>query len=55
MVFLSTLPVSAGAPLDTVQTNINKVLDVLRDPKLKTESAKEIKKRNSMLSMNSVR
>ena len=44
MVFLSTLPVSAGAPLDTVQTNINKVLDVLRDPKLKTESAKEIKK-----------
>ena len=44
MVFLSTLPVSAGAPLATVQTNINKVLDVLRDPKLKTESAKEIKK-----------
>ncbi len=44
MVFLSTLPVSAGAPLDTVQTNINKALDVLRDPKLKTESAKEIKK-----------
>ena len=44
MVFLSTLPVSAGAPLDTVQTNINKVLDVLRDPKLKAESAKEIKK-----------
>ena len=44
MVFLSTLPVSAGAPLDTVQTNINKALDVLRDPKLKAESAKEIKK-----------
>ena len=42
--FLSTLPVSAGAPLDTVQTNVNKVLDVLRDPKLKAESAKEIKK-----------
>jgi phospholipid transport system substrate-binding protein len=44
MFFLSTLPVYAGAPLDTVQTNGNKVLDVLRDPKLKAESAKEIKK-----------
>jgi len=44
MFFLSTLPVYAGAPLDTVQTNVNKVLDVLRDPKLKDESAKGIKK-----------
>jgi phospholipid transport system substrate-binding protein len=44
MFFLSTLPVYAGAPLDTVETNVNKVLDVLRDPKLKAESAKEIKK-----------
>ncbi len=44
MFFLSTLPVYAAAPLDTVQTNVNKVLDVLRDPKLKAESAKEIKK-----------
>ena len=44
MFFLSALPVYAGAPLDTVQTNVNKVLDVLRDPKLKAESAKEIKK-----------
>ena len=44
MFFLSTLPVYAGAPLDTVQTNVNKVLDVLRDPKLKAESAKGIKK-----------
>ncbi len=44
MFFLSTLPVYAGAPLDTVQTNVNKVLDVLRDPKLKGESAKGIKK-----------
>ncbi len=42
--FLSTLPVYAGAPLDTIQTNVNKVLDVLRDPKLKGESAKKIKK-----------
>jgi phospholipid transport system substrate-binding protein len=44
MFFFSTLPVYAGAPLDTVQTNVNKVLDVLRDPKLKGESAKGIKK-----------
>jgi len=44
MFCLSTLPVYAGAPLDAVQANVNKVLDVLRDPKLKAESAKEIKK-----------
>jgi phospholipid transport system substrate-binding protein len=44
MAFLSTFPAYADAPLDTVQTNVNKVLDVLRDPKLKTESAKEMKK-----------
>ncbi len=44
MFFLSTLPVYAGVPLDTIQTNVNKVLDVLRDPKLKGESAKKIKK-----------
>jgi phospholipid transport system substrate-binding protein len=42
--FLTVLPVYAGAPLDQVQTNVNKVLDVLRDPKLKAESAKKIKK-----------
>jgi phospholipid transport system substrate-binding protein len=42
--FLVVLPVYAGAPLDQVQTNVNKVLDVLRDPKLKAESAKDIKK-----------
>jgi phospholipid transport system substrate-binding protein len=41
--FLS-LPVHAGAPLDTVQVNVNNVLGVLRDPALKAESAKEIKK-----------
>jgi phospholipid transport system substrate-binding protein len=46
MAFLSTFPAYAyaDAPLDTVQTNVNKVLDVLRDPKLKAESAKEMKK-----------
>ena len=44
MFFLSTLPVYAGAPLDMVQANVNKVLDVLRDPNLKGESAKGAKK-----------
>jgi len=44
MFLLSTLPVYAGAPLDTVQANVNKVLDVLRDPNLKSESAKGTKK-----------
>ena len=45
MFFLWAFPVYAGAPLDAVQTNVNKVLDVLRDPKLKAESAKETKKK----------
>ncbi|MCX5848758.1 MAG: ABC transporter substrate-binding protein [Deltaproteobacteria bacterium] len=39
-----SLPVYAGAPLNTVQKSVNDVLDVLRNPKLKAESAKEIKK-----------
>lgn len=38
------LPVYAGVPLDTVKVNVNNVLEVLRNPKLKAESAKEIKK-----------
>ncbi len=33
----------AGAPLDTVKTNVNDVLDVLRDPKLKGEAGKKMK------------
>ena len=44
MIFLFNLPVYAGVPTDTVQANVNKVLDVLRDPKLKPASAKAIKK-----------
>ena len=44
MLFLFILPAYAGAPLDTVQADVNKVLDVLRDPKLKADSAKEAKK-----------
>jgi phospholipid transport system substrate-binding protein len=42
--FIFATPVYAGAPLDTVKVNVNNVLDVLRNPKLKAESAKEIKK-----------
>jgi phospholipid transport system substrate-binding protein len=44
MLLLFSVQAYAGVPLDTVQANVNKVLDVLRDPKLKSESAKEIKK-----------
>jgi phospholipid transport system substrate-binding protein len=45
ILLLFTLPAFAGAPFDTVQVNVNKVLEVLRDPKLKPASAKEIKKK----------
>jgi len=47
MVVIFALPLmamSAGTPLDAVQANVNKVLDVLRDPKLKAPSAREAKK-----------
>lgn len=44
LLLLFSLPVYAGPPLDAVQANVNKVLDVLRDPKLKAASAKEIEK-----------
>jgi phospholipid transport system substrate-binding protein len=44
MIFFSVLPAYADAPLSTVQANVNKVLDVLRDPALKADSAKETKK-----------
>lgn len=44
MLFLITFPLYAGVPLDTVKANADKVLDILRDPKLKAPSAKEIKK-----------
>jgi phospholipid transport system substrate-binding protein len=44
ILLLFSLPVYAGPPLDAVQSNVNKVLEVLRDPKLKAASAKEIEK-----------
>ncbi|HPC74959.1 MAG: ABC transporter substrate-binding protein [Syntrophales bacterium] len=45
IIFLCAVPAFAGAPLDTVQINANRVLDVLRDPKLKAPSAREAKKK----------
>ncbi|MDR2017728.1 MAG: ABC transporter substrate-binding protein [Syntrophobacterales bacterium] len=33
----------SAAPLDTVKTNVNSVLDILTDPKLKGESGKKVK------------
>jgi phospholipid transport system substrate-binding protein len=44
LVVLFSLPVYAGPPLDAVKANVNKVLEVLRDPKLKPASAKETEK-----------
>lgn len=45
LILIFTMTAYAGVPQDTVQTNVNKVLDVLRDPKLKAPAAKEIKKK----------
>ncbi|MCX5840554.1 MAG: ABC transporter substrate-binding protein [Deltaproteobacteria bacterium] len=44
VILLLSIPVYAGVPLDTVQANVNKVFEVLRDPRLKAAAAKEIKK-----------
>jgi phospholipid transport system substrate-binding protein len=44
ILLIFSVPVYAGVPLNTVQKSVNDVLDVLRNPKLKPESAKEIKK-----------
>jgi phospholipid transport system substrate-binding protein len=45
MCFAAPHPAYAGPPLDAVRANVNKVLDVLRDPALKPESARETKKK----------
>lgn len=46
LIFLLIIPFStyAGEPLETVKDNINKVLDVLKDPSLKGEAGKSAKK-----------
>jgi len=35
--------VLAGIPLDTVKTNVNSVIEAMRDPKLKGEAGKKVK------------
>jgi phospholipid transport system substrate-binding protein len=44
ILLLFSLPAYAGPPMDAVSTSVNKVLEVLRDPKLKAASAKGIEK-----------
>ena len=44
IIFVLSIPVYAGVPMTTVEANVNKVLGVLRDAKLKSPAAKEIKK-----------
>jgi phospholipid transport system substrate-binding protein len=44
IIFVLSIPVYAGAPMTTVETDVNKVLGVLRDSKLKSQASKEIKK-----------
>ena len=44
MCLIFPLSADAGGALDTVKSNADKVLDVLRDPSLKSESARKIKR-----------
>lgn len=44
IVFLLSAPAYAGVPMTTAEASVKKVLDVLRDPKLKSPAAKEVKK-----------
>jgi phospholipid transport system substrate-binding protein len=43
--FIFPLQARAGVPLDTVQSHVDHVLEILRDPNLKTESAKATQKK----------
>jgi len=54
LLLLFSLPVYAGPPLDAVQLSVNKGFDVLRDPKLKAESAREVKKEKLRLIYNNL-
>ncbi len=44
VIFVFIFPVYAGAPLNVVEANVNKVLDVLRNPKLQSRIGKRSKK-----------
>jgi len=43
LMLLLSIPAYAGAPLSAVENTVNRVLDVLRDPKLKGPTAKPAK------------
>ena len=43
LMLLMSLPAYAGAPMSAVENTVNRVLDVLRDPKLKSPAAKPLK------------
>jgi len=43
LILALSLPVYAGAPTDAVEKTVNRVLDVLKDPKFKGPSAKQVK------------
>jgi len=42
--FILSVPAYAGVPMTTAEASVRRVLDVLKDPKLKSPAAKEIKK-----------
>jgi len=44
VILIFALPVFAGVPLDSVKKSVNEVIGIVGDPKLKSESAKEMKK-----------
>jgi phospholipid transport system substrate-binding protein len=44
IIFILSVPAYAGAPTVAVDNTVKRVLDVLRDPKLKSPTTKEIKK-----------
>ena len=44
IIFVLSIPVYAGVPMTTAEASVNRVLDVLRDSKLKSPAAKEAKK-----------
>ena len=44
IIFVFSVPLYAGVPMTTAETAVNRVLEVLRDSKLKSPAAKEIKK-----------
>ncbi|MCE5211301.1 MAG: ABC transporter substrate-binding protein [Deltaproteobacteria bacterium] len=44
IIFILSVPAYAGVPMTTAEASVRRVLDVLKDPKLKSPAAKEIKK-----------